>query len=100
MASLSSILEAFTRIAQHRHKVRYDSFGRCSSTHPRSPHCSDTIYLKINYGPTVRTFMLPATVTKFQKRTVSVFPSTAANFVLEKKGTLVETMGNALEVKF
>ena len=42
---------------------------------------------------------LQSEVTQLQKWMVRVFPSTAAHFVHQQKGTQVEKMGDALEVK-
>ena len=46
-----------------------------------------------------RLCFLQRKITQLQKWMVSVFPSTATHFVHQRPGTLVETMGDALEVK-
>ena len=46
-----------------------------------------------------RLYFLQREVTQLQKWMVSVFPSTASNFLHQQSGTQVETIGDALEVK-
>ena len=64
-------------------------------------HIVQTLFLQKQTmaGEWKRLCFLQREVTRLQKWTLSVFPSTAAHFIHQQPGTQVEAIGDALEVK-